>query len=323
MSNHCRRRTVRRQTKRSDRVQIGVQFFVTGYTIGAVELAKVVEEAGFDSFWAPEHTVLPTRPSTPYPMTGGAIPDVYGQMADPFVLLAFMAAATKRIKLATGVCLVPEHNPLILAKTVSTLDHFSGGRVLLGIGTGWLPEVTELVNPAAATPWKYSREAIQAMKVLWRDGKGSYDGDLVRFPEVICDPTPVHRPHPPVIIGARPGENTFRRIANWGDGWIAMAVTPEQVADGRAAITRECEKIGRDPSSIEISVGVRDASPEIQELYSEAGADRLIVLMYNHPGEPLAMDEWAAAGAKGLSSPPPKRDDTLRALEQVRRRAGL
>ncbi|WP_432825534.1 LLM class F420-dependent oxidoreductase [Dactylosporangium sp. CA-092794] len=304
-------------------MKIGVQFFVTGYTVDAATLARALEDAGFESFWAPEHTVLPTKPATPYPMTGGAIPAVYGQMADPFVLLSFVGAATTTLKLGTGVCLVPEHHPLILAKSVSTLDNFSGGRVLFGIGTGWLREVTELFNTAADTPWRYTREAVEAMKRLWRDGSAGYDGELVKFPDVICDPLPVQRPHPPVIIGARPSEAAFKRIAAWGDGWIAMGVTPEDVAAGRRAITAECERIGRDPASIEISVGVRDASPPIQHVFEDAGADRLIVLLYNHPGVPLPMDRWAEAGMAGLAADPPAAADTLRAVEEVHRLARL
>src|SRR5690242_19822366 len=103
---------------------------VTGYTVDAITLARALEDGGFESYWAPEHATLPVRPSVPYPMTGGEIPEVYGQMADPFVLLSFMAAATTRLRLGTGICLVPERHPLTLAKSVSTLDNFSHGRFL-------------------------------------------------------------------------------------------------------------------------------------------------------------------------------------------------
>ncbi|WP_236792285.1 LLM class F420-dependent oxidoreductase [Amycolatopsis sp. GM8] len=304
-------------------MKIGVQFFVTGYTVDAVTLAKALEDGGFESFWAPEHTVLPANPQTPYPMTGGAIPSVYGQMADPFVLLSFMAATTKSLKVGTGVCLVPEHHPLVLAKAVSTLDNFSGGRMLFGIGTGWLPEVTGLLNPHAATPWRYTRETIEAMRALWTDGSASYKGELLEFPEMICDPRPVQSPHPPVIMGAMASERSYRRIAAWGDGWLAMGVSPEQLADARRAIGEECKRIGRDPGEIEISVGVRDASPAIQRAYQDAGADRLIVLLYNHPGEPVPMERWPEVGMAGLAGDPPSAADTLRAVERVHEMAGL
>lgn len=303
-------------------MKIGVQFFVTGYTIDAATLGKALEEAGFESYWAPEHAVLPARPAMDHPTTGGRIPDVYGQMADPFVVLGMMATATTTLKLGTGVCLVPEHHPLILAKTVSTLDNFSGGRVLFGIGTGWLPEVTTLLNPRATKPWKYTREAVAAMTTLWRDGRGAYDGELVAFPEVICDPVPVQRPRPPVIIGAQPTPLACKRIAEWGDGWLANGVTPEQVADGRKAITAECERIGRDPGTVEISVGVRDPGPEARHAYEAAGADRLVISLYNHPGTPIPMARWAELGAATIA-PPPSAESTLRALDFVRERAGM
>lgn len=304
-------------------IKIGVQFYVTGYTVDAVTFATAAEDAGFESFWVPEHGVIPTKPSIAYPLTGGRIPDVYAQMADPFVLLSFAAAVTKKIKLGTGVCLVPEHHPLILAKTVATLDNFSGGRVLFGIGTGWLPEVTAYLNAHPDRPWRYTRETVEAMRALWSKGKAAYDGELVSFPEVYCDPRPAQQPHPPVIIGARPSDLALRRIAKWGDGWLAMDITPDELAERRKALMVECERIGRDPSEIEISVGVRDPSPRYQDAYGEAGADRLVVLLYGHPGTPLAMEDWADARLAGLTAPPPAPADTLRALEVTRDLAGL
>ncbi|MEU9888880.1 TIGR03619 family F420-dependent LLM class oxidoreductase [Sphaerisporangium sp. NPDC051011] len=304
-------------------MKIGVQFAVTGYTVDAMTLGRALEDAGFESYWAPEHAVLPAQPSVRYPMTGGDIPAVYGQMADPFVLLSFMGAVTRDLKLGTGVCLVPEHHPLILAKSVSTLDNFSGGRVLFGVGTGWLPEVTRLFIDSADTPWKYTLESLEAMKRLWRDGTASYDGDLVKFPELICDPRPSQHPHPPVIIGASPTPLAIRRIAKHADGWIAMGIGPDGIAEARAALNRECERIGRDPRSVEISVGVRDATPSIQRMFEDAGADRLIVLLYNHPGHEVPIERWPEVGVEGLTSPPPAAADTLRALEEIHRRAGL
>lgn len=304
-------------------MKIGVQFAVTGYTIDPTTLAKALEEARFESYWAPEHAVLPTRPSRTFPMTGGEIPAVYGQMADPFVLLSHIGAATTTLKLATGVCLVPEHHPLVLAKSVSTLDNFSGGRFIFGVGTGWLPEVTELFIETPDKPWRYTLESLEAMKALWSEGRAAYDGSLIRFPELICDPRPVQRPHPPVIIGASPSPLAIKRIAKHGDGWIAMGIGPEGIAQARAELSRECERIGRHPGSIEISVGVRDATPQIQRMFEDAGADRLIVLMYNHPGHEIPIEDWPAVGVQGLTDPPPAPADTLHALEQVQQRAGL
>jgi probable F420-dependent oxidoreductase len=282
-----------------------------------------LEDAGFESLWVPEHGVLPVQPSQPYPMTGGAIPKVYGQMADPFVTLGFAAAATSTLRLGTCVCLVPEHHPLRLAKQVSTLDNFSGGRFLFGVGAGWLRNEVEAFGTDFATRWRYTRESVEAMKALWRDGSAGYEGELVRFEPVIVDPMPAQRPHPPIILGAQASDATCRRIAAWADGWIAMGVTPEQVVAARNAIADECGKIGRDPGEIEISVGVRDATPAIQDAFEEAGAVRLILSLYNHSGESIPLDQWRDAALAGHTNAPPTAADTLDAIEKIAKLAEL
>ncbi|WP_236794759.1 LLM class F420-dependent oxidoreductase [Amycolatopsis sp. GM8] len=303
-------------------MKIGVLFYVTGYTIDPVTIAKAVEDSGFDSFWVPEHAILPTDFRTPYRMTGGAVPDVYGQMADPFVLLSYIGAATSRIKLGLGVCIVPEHHPLLLAKSVSTLDNFSHGRVIFGVGTGWAREEIELFGTDFDTRFRYTREAVEAMKSLWRDGVASYEGELVSFPSVRCDPRPVQQPHPPVVLGGRPGEALARRVAKWGDGWIASNISAAEVGTTRDQIAVECEKIGRDPSEIEISAIVRGATPRIQDAYEAAGASRLVVALYNHSGTPIHIDDSAEdylrVAAASHAAPPPTADETLRVLDEVR-----
>jgi len=304
-------------------MKFGAQFYVTAYTIDAVTLARALEERGFDSFWAPEHAALPAEPLTPYPATGGRIPVLYGQIPDPFVVLSMMAAVTTRMKLATGVCLVTEHHPLILAKTVGSLDRLSGGRLLFGIGTGWLPEVTELINPHSVKPWRYTQEAMAAMTALWRDGAAAFSGEFVSFPESICDPVPVQQPRPPVIVGAQPTDLAMRRIATWGDGWLAMGVTPDGIADARRRLAGECERLGRDPGEIEISVGVRSVSADVREAYEQAGADRLVALLYNHPSADVAIEDWGAAGLARMTAAPPTVEATLRALDFVAAQAGL
>ncbi len=305
-------------------MKIGAQLAVTTRTIDAVTLAQELEARGFESYWAPEHTVVPKHPGIAFPMTGGEIPDVYHQMADPFVVLSMMAAVTRTLRVATGVCLVPEHTPLTLAKAVSTLDAFSGGRFMFGLGTGWLREVTELHNPAAAAkPWGYTIQSVAAMKELWAHESAKYDGDLVSFPEMVCDPRPVQRPHPPVIVGAQPTPVAARRIAAWADGWLATGVTPAQVAEFRAAIDHECEQIGRNPAEVSITVGVRDPSEHIRDAYATAGVERLMVLLYNHAGTPIPLKDWAAVGVATLSAPAPTRDETLHALDAVAKMAGL
>ncbi|MGE5596315.1 MAG: LLM class F420-dependent oxidoreductase [Hyphomicrobiales bacterium] len=304
-------------------MKVGIGFFVTGYTVDAVTLGKAIEEAGFDSLWVPDHTVLPVNPETKYPSTGGDIPSLYGEMADPFVLLAFVGAVTKKIRLATGITLIPERHPLTLAKAVSTLDNFSGGRVTLGIGTGWLPEETALYGVDFSRRWAYTKEAVLAMKALWKDGAAGFQGSYVRFPEVRCDPIPTQRPGPPVIVGAPGSERTWKRIAAYGDGWLPVMCSPDDVREARKGIARACEEIGRDPSGIEITVFAMDCTPATQRAYEDAGADRIVVGIYNHPGTPLPFEKWREVRSAALAGGRPPAEETLRVLEQMHALAQL
>ncbi|MEU7815955.1 LLM class F420-dependent oxidoreductase [Pseudonocardia sp. NPDC049154] len=304
-------------------MQVGVLFYLTGYTIDPVTLGRAVEAAGFDSIWLPDHPALPVRTDLPFPMTGGDFPRLYGEMADPFVTMGFLAAATTTLKVATGVCVVPGRHPLNLAKAASTVDNFSNGRLLLGIGVGYLREEIALFGVDFATRWSYARETIDFCRRLWKDGQAGYDGKILHYPEVIIDPLPAQRPGPPVIIGGLNTAYTYRRVAHWGDGWLATLPSPEQIAEGRKAITAECEAIGRDPAEIEISVLTHEADPALREAYAEAGADRLVVMLYNHPGRAVTPDEWLAVSATAATSPAPTPEQTLDALDRIRSRAGL
>jgi probable F420-dependent oxidoreductase len=304
-------------------IKVGIGFFVTGYTVDAITLARAVEEAGFDSFWVPDHPVLPVHPETTYRSTGGAIPSLYGEMADPLVLMSYIAAATTKLRVATGVTLIPERHPLTLAKAVSTLDNFSNGRVTLGVGAGWLREEIELYGTDFRTRWRYVDESVQAMKALWRDGSASFEGEYVRFPEVRCDPLPVQKPTPPVIVGAPASERTFRRIATWGDGWLPVMPSPQQVEEGRRGIEDACKEVGRDASGMEITCFAMDVTPETQRAYEDAGADRIVLGLYNHPGTPLPFDRWAEVRQAALSGGRPPADETLRVLAQIAEQAKL
>lgn len=311
-------------------MKVGVGMFVTGYTVDAVTFARAAEEYSFESIWVPDHPVLPVDPETPYRRPAGhrnrpreVIPQLYGEMADPFVLLSFIAAVTSKVRLATGVTLLPERHPLTLAKTVSTLDNFSGGRVTLGVGAGWLREEIELYGTDFEDRWGYTNESILAMKKLWTQGTASFEGKRVRFPEVRCDPLPVQRPYPPVLIGAPASERTFRRIARVGDGWLPVMVPPEEVEHGRREIERWCGELGRDASGMEITVFAMDATMETQLQYESAGADRLVVGVYNHPGTPLPFEHWSEARAAALSGNRPSAAETMRVLANVADQAQL
>jgi len=217
-------------------------------------VAKRAEDLGFASFWVPEHAVLPVHYSSKYPGTpDGRIPPAVGIIADPFVALARASATTTKIQLGTGVCLVPERNPLVMAKEIATLDHFSGGRFLFGIGAGWLKEESEIMGADFQHRWTQTRDAISAMKELWTKEESAYYGSYYNFPAVRSFPKPAQKPHPPVLLGGS-SKYVYKRIAEWGDGWLPTGMKIDKIQEGWATITDLAQKKGRDPKSLTLIV---------------------------------------------------------------------
>jgi probable F420-dependent oxidoreductase len=200
----------------------GVVLFTSDRGITPARAAQAAEEAGFDCFYVPEHTHIPARRQAPHPRTGTAeLPDDrYLRTLDPWVSLGMAAAVTSTIRLGTAVALPAEHDPITLAKTIATLDHLSGGRVVLGAGFGWnTDELTDHGVPASKRR-TVLREYLEAMRALWSAEEASYDGEFVRFGASWAWPKPVQRPGIPVIIGAGGNDRTFRWIARSADGWL-------------------------------------------------------------------------------------------------------
>src|SRR5437762_2734895 len=187
----------------------GITMFPTDYSIGVTDLARACEDLGFESLFFPEHTHIPTSRRTPYP-AGGDLPKEYSHTHDPFVALAMAAAVTKKIRLGTGICLVIERDPIVLAKEVASLDFLSGGRVLFGIGGGWNVEEMENHGTVFKTRWKLLRERVEAMKAIWQNEAASYRGELVRFEPIWSYPKPAQKPHPPILLGGH-GEAALKR----------------------------------------------------------------------------------------------------------------
>jgi probable F420-dependent oxidoreductase len=206
----------------------------------------------------------------------GVIPESYSHFVDPFVALARASGTTSRIKLGTGIVLVPERNPLVLAKEVSTLDHFSGGRFLFGIGAGWLREETEIMGGDFDHRWTQTRESILAMKELWTKAEAEFHGKYYNFPLVRSYPKPVQKPHPPVLLGGG-AKNVLQRIAAWGDGWLPNRITPDQLRESRATLDRLAKDAGRDPSAISITVHGQPADRDLIRRLLDAGANRVLV----------------------------------------------
>jgi probable F420-dependent oxidoreductase len=258
-------------------VDIGISSFLTDYSIDIAVLAKRAEEMGFDSLWVPEHPILPAKTSSPWPGSpDGVIPRVYADIVDPFVALGRASAVTTTLKLGTGICLVPERNPLLLAKEVATLDMYSKGRFLFGIGAGWLQEETEIMGGDFQHRWSQTREAVLAMKELWTKTQSEFHGKYYDFPAVYSFPRPVQRPHPPVFLGGM-AKNVFKRVVEYGDGWMPNRVTVEQVKQGRATLDELADTAGRDPNSIQVSVFGQPADRDHIRRLEDAGANRVMV----------------------------------------------
>ena len=241
--------------------------------------AAEMEKLGFESLWVPEHPILPVNPKTPFPQ-GGPIPDVYAHMSDQFVCLGMAAANTSRLKLATGITLVPEHNPIVHAKQVATLDHFSGGRVIYGIGAGWLREESELLGVDFPRRWTQTAEYIAAMRELWSKPEASYDGKYVKFPAVRSYPKPIQRPGPPVLLGSK-DKNALKRVAKWGDGWCPNRVDVGYMNEHLAALKEECRAAGTDYNRLDITVmgaAHNDRAKAREEMagFAELGVSRYV-----------------------------------------------
>ena len=201
-------------------MKYGVTVFPTDYSIDPASLGKAVEERGFDSLFFPEHTHIPASRRTPWP--GGApLPKEYSHTYDPFIALTAVAMATKKLLLGTGICLVMEHDPIVLAKVIASLDLISGGRVLFGVGGGWNEEEMEDHGTDPRRRFKVMRERIEAMKEIWTKDEAEYHGEFVNFEPLWSWPKPVQKPHPPVYVGGN-GEHTLRRVIQYGDAWLPI-----------------------------------------------------------------------------------------------------
>lgn len=261
-------------------MDIGIMITATAQTGDIAEIAHEVENLGFESFFIPEHPVIPIDFKTVPPYGGGNLPEHYGRWMDPFIALSVAAAVTRRVKLGTGICLFPEREPIVTAKLIATLDVISGGRVVLGVGAGWLREETEVFGVNFLTRWKLLRESTEAMRVLWTEKECSYRGDLVRFPPVRFEPKPVQKPYPPILLGAI-GPKALERVARTYDGWCPAGGKPEALGRDVDTIRKLAAERGRDPKSIRIEpfVAPSDEGITLDELkrYKDAGVDRLIL----------------------------------------------
>ncbi len=258
-------------------MHLGIFSYNTEYGARPDELAKACEERDFESLWVGEHTHIPANRQTPYP-GGDPLPRPYYHMADPFVSLMAAAAVTTKLKLGTGVSLVIEHDPIVLAKTVSTLDWLSDGRVLFGVGGGWNAEEMEHHGTPFARRWKVLRERIEAMQAIWTQEEASYEGEFVQFDRVISYPKPVQQPYPPVLYGGATPQGR-QRVVNYADGWIPIDILIDDLPEAIADLHRRAEEAGRDPAQLPVSV-FAFAEPTLEMLlrYREMGVERVVLV---------------------------------------------
>ncbi len=257
-------------------MSIGTSIPLPAYTLDSAYMARKAEELGFESIWYAEHPIVPVTSASPFPSTGGEIPESYSHFTDPYIALARASAVTSTIKLCTGITLIPERNPLLLAKEISALDRYSGGRFVLGIGTGWLREETEIMGGDFDHRWTQTRESLEVMKELWTKEEAEYHGRYFDFPPVKSYPKPVQKPHPPILIGGL-ARNVLRRVVAHADGWLPNRVTPAQVEDSRAQLDAMAAEAGRDPASLNISVYGQEPDRSLVQSFLDAGANRVVI----------------------------------------------
>lgn len=265
-------------------------------------LAQAIESLGFESMWMGEHPAIPVSAASAV-RYGVPLPANYRHMPDPFVSLGAAAAVTNRIRFGTNICIVPQHDPINLAKQVATLDHICGGRLIFGYGTGWIEDEAEVFGYRFDKRLGRTLDMMRAIKVLWTEDGAGYSGEYVSFPPVHCNPKPLQRPHVPILVGSGNDktDNTrvLRRVARTADGWVPSFLTPAMMRDQLAMLRDFCDEEGTDYDRLDISLivpaisfGVGELPPwgakayddlkpvnamELIAEYEEAGVKRILV----------------------------------------------
>jgi probable F420-dependent oxidoreductase len=252
-------------------------------------IATTAERLGFSTIWAPEHVVLLDQYASKYPYSDGKFPSPTDTpIADPFTTLAYAAACTSKIRLATGVCLVPEHNPLVLAKTVATVDVLSCGRFIFGVGVGWLAEEFEALGVPFEHRGSRTREYIDAMRKLWGERSSSHQGEFVNYTNVLSYPKPFNRKSVPVWFGGE-SNPALRRVAEYGDGWIGFNLLPDQAAEKIRRIEELLKRYRRRRCDVKLAVSPYSNPITTDDLkrYRDAGVEEVALLGRPRTGQEM------------------------------------
>jgi probable F420-dependent oxidoreductase len=267
-------------------MRFGLSMFVTDETIAPIELGRAAEEAGFDALFLPEHTHIPASRETGRP-GGGELPREYWHLYDPFVALSAIAATTERLRLGTGIALIVERDPIVLAKEAASLDVISGGRFELGIGAGWNFEEMRNHGTDPAARFRVMRERALAVRAIWTQDEASFHGELVDFERIWSWPKPVQDPHPPIWVGGT-GPKVIDRVLEYGDGWFPNVSDLDALASRVAELQRRAAEAGR--SRIPVTYfGLRDPDDAKIAKLAAAGVDRVLLML-----PPAGADETLA-----------------------------
>ncbi len=257
-------------------------------------VAVAAEDRGFATLWVGEHVVLVDEPASRYPYSADgriAVP-ADADWLDPLLGLSYVAAVTNRIGLATGILLLPEHNPVLVAKQAATLDVLSGGRLTLGVGIGWLAEEFAVLGVPFARRGERTAEYIEAMRALWADDVTTFHGKFVHFDAIRVNPKPAHGRRIPITVGGN-SDAALRRVAAIGDGWYGFNLPAAAVAERLRTLAGYCQERGRQPAELNTAVALSDGTPGLLPELAEAGLSELVVVGAP-PGDPASAPAWVA-----------------------------
>jgi probable F420-dependent oxidoreductase len=256
-------------------LKFGISLFFTEYSMTPTELARELEQRGFESVWSGEHSHIPAAMTTPFPGDGG-IKRHYLDVMDPFVTLTAAAMATKTLKIGTGVCLIAQRDPIQTAKLVASIDQVSHGRFLFGVGDGWNQEEIENHGTAFATRHKRARESVEAMQAIWTQSPADYHGEFINFAPIHAWPKPVQKPHPPVLVGGA-FPYSARRAIRYGDGWVPGSSKEYRDIVGLIPRFRQmAAEAGRDPASLPITAWYPPRDLALMHCYHVLGVERAV-----------------------------------------------